>query len=243
MTLLKITELSSGYGRIQAVRQVSLEVLEAEIVTLLGPNGAGKTTLLKTVAGLLRPSGGSIVYLGRAIDDWSPATRAKRGLVLVPEGRGILGHMTVWENLLMGAYPRGAKTRDVAKEIEKLLDHFPLLAARLKAAAGVLSGGERQLLAIARAVLAHPHLLMLDEPSLGLAPRMAQEILRTIRGLRDKGITILLAEQGIRQALQLADRCYVMVTGRIVASGPAARFLKEHELSEIYLTGITSDKA
>jgi branched-chain amino acid transport system ATP-binding protein len=234
--MLTVAELRSGYGRIEALKGVSLEVRRGEIVALIGANGAGKTTLLKTLAGVLPAWSGTIAVEGERIERVSPPGRVRRGITLVPEGRGILHRMTVWENLLMGAYARRDAV-NVAGEIEEILRRFTPLAPRQQQLAGTLSGGEQQMLAIGRALMARPRLLMLDEPSLGLAPLMVREIMRVLGELRAQGITILLVEQNARQALQLADRCYILATGRIVASGDARAMLDSPEVQAAYLAG------
>ncbi len=234
--MLNVSNLEAGYGRIRVLKGVSMEIHSGEIVTLIGANGAGKTTLLKTVCGVLSPSAGSIEYEGEAIERKSPAARVRLGLVLVPEGRHILRRMTVQENLLMGAYQR----RDLSAvkgEMEELLCRFPVLRERRDLPADVLSGGEQQMLALARALLARPRLLMLDEPSLGLSPLLVKEIFNIISALHDTGITILLVEQNALKALQVADRGYVMEIGRIVATGVAAELLRSEALREAYLGG------
>jgi len=226
----------SGYGRIEVLKSVSLEVRQGEIVTLIGANGAGKTTLLRALAGVLPVWGGSIALDGAPIERLPPAARVRRGLCLVPEGRGILHRMTVRENLLMGAYARRADG-DLEAEIAEVIRRFPPLGPRQRQLAGTLSGGEQQMLAIGRALLARPRLLMLDEPSLGLAPLVVREIMRILRDLRAQGITILLVEQNARQALQLADRCYILAAGRVRASGDARAMLKSPEVQAAYLQG------
>ncbi|HEY7676959.1 MAG TPA: ABC transporter ATP-binding protein [Candidatus Methylomirabilis sp.] len=234
--MLQVTELRSGYGRIEALKGVSLEVRSGEIVALIGANGAGKTTLLKALAGVLPIWAGSITYDGERIERLPPAPRVRRGLSLVPEGRGILHRMTVRENLLMGAYgrPRGG---DLEREMDEVVRRFPPLAPRRFQLGGTLSGGEQQMLAIARALMARPRLLMLDEPSLGLAPLMVREIMRVLGELRAQGITILLVEQNARQALQLADRCYILASGRMAAGGEARAMLASPEVQAAYLRG------
>jgi len=234
--MLQVTGLRSGYGRIEALQGVSLEVRAGEIVTLIGANGAGKTTLLKALAGILPAWAGGITYDGVRIERLQPPQRVRRGLSLVPEGRGILQRMTVRENLLMGAYARDGGA-DLEAEAAEVLRRFPPLAPRRHQLGGTLSGGEQQMLAIGRALMARPRLLMLDEPSLGLAPLMVREIMRILAELRAQGITILLVEQNAKQALQLADRCYILATGRIVASGQARAMLESPEVQAAYLRG------
>jgi len=234
--LIKVLNLETGYGRIQILRGVSLEIQKGEIVTLIGANGAGKSTLMKTICGILLPSAGTIEYEGVRIDRKSPTSRVRQGLVLVPEGRCILKRMTVHENLLMGAYARpdqGALKAD----LEKVYSLFPVLAERKNLSANVLSGGEQQMLAIGRALLSRPRLLMLDEPSLGLSPILVREIFSIISDLHRSGITIFLVEQNAQKALQLADRGYVMEVGKIVVSDSAQNLLTSKALREAYLGG------
>lgn len=234
--MLKILNLKAGYGSIQVLRGVSLEIEQGEIVTLIGANGAGKSTLMKTLCGILSPSAGTIEYQETRIDRKSPTARVKQGLVLVPEGRSILQRMTVYENLLMGAYARSDQSA-IKADLEKVFSRYPLLAARKDLSANVLSGGEQQMLAIGRALLSRPRLLMLDEPSLGLSPLLVRDIFSIITDLHQSGITIFLVEQNAQKALQLADRGYVMETGMIVMSDTAQNLLGSKELREAYLGG------
>ena len=234
--MLQVTELRAGYGRIEALKGVSLAVRPGEIVALIGANGAGKTTLLKTLAGVLPSWGGNITYDGARIERLAPPQRVRRGLILVPEGRGILQRMSVRENLLMGAYAR-PRHGGLEGEMAEVVRRFPALAPRHLQLGGTLSGGEQQMLAIGRALMARPRLLMLDEPSLGLAPLMVREIMRILGELRAEGITILLVEQNARQALQLADRCYILASGRMVAGGEARAMLASPEVQAAYLRG------
>lgn len=234
--MLKILNLKAGYGSIQVLRGVSLEIEEGEVVTLIGSNGAGKSTLMKTLCGILSPSAGTIEYQETRIDRKSPTARVKQGLVLVPEGRSILQRMTVYENLLMGAYARSDQSA-IKTDLENVFSHYPVLAARKDLSANVLSGGEQQMLAIGRALLSRPRLLMLDEPSLGLSPLLVRDIFSIITDLHQSGITIFLVEQNAQKALQLADRGYVMETGMIVMSDTAQNLLGSKELREAYLGG------
>ena len=217
MSLLEIRDLHAGYGEIEVLHGVSLSVAEGRIVTLIGANGAGKTTLLKTISGLVRASAGGIAFEGREIARLPPHKVVMMGISQVAEGRAILKRMTVLDNLRMGAHLRN--DRGVAADMERILDKFPLLAERRRQLAGTLSGGEQQMLAIARAVMARPRLLLLDEPSLGLAPMVVTQIFRTLRDLRAEGNTIFLVEQNARRALQLADRGYVFERGRVALEG------------------------
>jgi branched-chain amino acid transport system ATP-binding protein len=240
--VLTVRNLAAGYGRIQVLKEVSLAIAHGEIVTLIGANGAGKTTLMKTISGVLSPSGGAIEYEGKSIGSRSAAARVRLGLVLVPEGRQILRRMTVYENLLMGAYARRDQAA-VKEEIEDLLCRFPVLRERRHLPADVLSGGEQQMLAIGRALLTRPQLLMLDEPSLGLSPLLVREIFSIIAALHRTGITIFLVEQNALKALQVADRGYVMETGKVVMSGESSLLLSSAALRDAYLGGGGSNAA
>jgi len=230
--MLKVEALSVSYGPVQAVSDIGFEVRAGEILALIGPNGAGKTTTLKAIAGLL-PFTGRIEFDGAPLRPGRAEERPGQGLCLVPEGRGILARMTVHENLLMGGYCRkgGAPQR----EIDAVYERFPVLQERNAVPAGLLSGGEQQMLAIGRALLAKPRLLMLDEPSLGLAPLMVERVFDIVKGLRDSGITILIIEQKARQTLAIADRACVLETGRIVAADEAARLAGDAALARAYL--------
>ena len=234
--MLKVLNLEAGYTRIQVLRGVSLAIGAGEIVTLIGANGAGKTALMKAICGLLAPTAGTIEYQGARIDLKTPAARVKQGLVLVPEGRRILKRMTVYENLLMGGYAR-ADQSTLRADVENVFQRFPILQERKDLLANVLSGGEQQMLAIGRALLSRPKLLMLDEPSLGLSPLLVQQIFSIIRDLHRSGITIFLVEQNALKALQVADRGYVLETGKIVMSDTAQNLLNSKDLREAYLGG------
>ena len=240
--MLEVRNLETRYGRVAAVRGVSLEVKEGEIVCLIGPNGVGKTTTLLSIVGLVRATSGEIRFRGQSLAHRSPEKIVGMGIGLVPEGRWILAGMTVHENLLMGAYSRRESKVEIAEDVERVCEIFPILRARSRQLAGTLSGGEQQMLAIARALMARPALLLMDEPSLGLAPLLIAEIFRVIRELHARGTTILLVEQNAHQALQIADRAYVMEVGRIVLSGPAAE-LREHELLKKAYLGVRSGTA
>jgi len=233
VSLLEIRDLHAGYGEIEVLHGVSLSVEEGSIVTLIGANGAGKTTLLKTVSGLIRPDSGDIEFDGRMIARRPAHWIVKAGISQVAEGRAILKRMTVMDNLRMGAYSRA--DRGVAADIGRMLEKFPVLAERSGQLAGTLSGGEQQMLAIGRALMARPRLLLLDEPSLGLAPMVVTNIFRTLRELRDEGNTIFLVEQNARRALQLADHGYVLERGRISLSGDGASLLDNAEIQQTYL--------
>jgi branched-chain amino acid transport system ATP-binding protein len=215
--MLDVRDLQLAYGRIRALQGVSLVVRTGQIVTLVGPNGAGKSSLLRTIAGVHRPQGGTVHHMGRRIDGDPVETLVRGGIVLVPEGRATLRHLTVRENLALGAYVR--RDGEIQADLHQVLGRFPRLGERLDQKAGTLSGGEQQMLAIGRALMARPRLLLLDEPSLGLAPLVVTSVFATIRELRDEGVTILLVEQNAKQALQLADHAYVLETGSIVLEG------------------------
>jgi len=232
--MLSIENLVVRYGEIAALRGVSLEVGAGETVALVGANGAGKTSLLRAISGLVRPSAGAIRFAGEMIHGLSPEEIARRNLVHLPEGRAILATLTVRENLALGAYLR----RDAAgirRDLDEVLARFPALAQRLGQQAGTLSGGEQRMLALGRALMARPRLLMLDEPSLGLAPRLVAEVFHVLRALRAEGRTILLVEQNARQALLCADRASVLETGSIVLAGPAAGLLEDPRVQAAYL--------
>jgi branched-chain amino acid transport system ATP-binding protein len=233
--LLDVRNVSVSYGKVEAVHGVSLEVNAGQIVTVIGPNGAGKTTLLGAIMGLL-PAHGDVDYLGASIGRRSVEARVVGGLVLVPEKRELFGSMTVAENLELGAFARRG-TRDVAETLVDVYRRFPRLDERRGQRAGTLSGGERQMLALGRALMARPKLLMLDEPSLGLAPLIVREIFSIIGALKTAGVAILLVEQNARAALQVADHGYVLETGEVAAAGPAAELAIDPRVVETYLGG------
>ncbi len=236
--LLEVTGLKVNYGRIPALRGVSLNVAEGEIVVLIGANGAGKTTLLKAISGLRPLAGGSIAFAGRPIDAIPPFRRAAAGICQVPEGRRTFTAMTVLENLQLGAVARPASERpSLGTEINRICALFPRLAERSSQLAGTLSGGEQQMLAIGRALMGKPQLLLLDEPSMGLAPIVTTHIFAMIREINRQGVTILLVEQNAMQALRLGHRGYVLETGRIVASGACETLLHDNALRDAYLGG------
>jgi branched-chain amino acid transport system ATP-binding protein len=234
--MLRVTDLQVGYGAIRALKGVSLEVNDGEVVALIGANGAGKTTLLRTVSGLLKPSAGDVAFEGRSIRGLAEDKIVRLGLLQVQEGRGILTRMTVQENLEMGAYGRSDKA-GIRQDMELVFEKFPVLLARRRQYGATLSGGEQQMLAIGRALMARPKLLMLDEPSLGLAPMLVNEIFRTMMDFKREGRTILLVEQNARKALQCADRGYVLETGTIVLTGSGEALLKSDEVQAAYLGG------
>jgi branched-chain amino acid transport system ATP-binding protein len=233
--LLEVRDLDVRYGRVHAVRQVSLDLAQGEIIAVLGANGAGKSSLLRSLLGLTRPAGGTVSFNGVDITQWPTSRRVRHGLVLVPEGRRIVMNLTVHENLLMGAFNRN-DAGAVAAEIDGIYQRFPNLALRRHNAASVLSGGEQQMLAIGRGLLAAPRLMMLDEPSLGLSPMLSNEVFALIDTLnRDNGLSILLVEQNTHRALELADRAYVLELGRVALEGPPERILSGRTLHDAYL--------
>ena len=236
MPLLDIHNLNVSYGAIQALRGVSLHVDQGQIVTLIGANGAGKSTTLRTISGLLRPVSGSIKFDGSALVRMPPHEIVRLGLIQVPEGRGIFANLSVSENIALGAYCRN-DLGAVGGIRERGLQSFPVLLDRLQQNAGTLSGGEQQMLAIVRALVARPRLLLLDEPSLGLAPQITQTIFKVIHEIRTQGTTILLVEQNARMALKVADYAYVLETGKIVMQGAAAELAASDEVRKAYLGG------
>jgi len=237
--MLQIRNLNVSYGAISAVRGIDLDVAEGEIVALVGANGAGKTTVARAIAGLL-PYQGEILYAGRRLKPNSAERNLRLGIALVPEGRGILASMTVGENLLMGIYARSDREQ-AAADLADVQSRFPILTERRNTMAGLLSGGEQQMLAISRALLSKPKLLLLDEPSLGLAPKMTDFVFEMVVRLREEGLTVLLIEQKARQALKIAGRAYLMETGRISTSGLARNLLESEVLSKAFL-GVGSDR-
>lgn len=233
MTLLKVSNIETFYGQIQALKGISLNVEEGKIVTLLGANGAGKSTTMKTIVGLLKPKKGSVDFLGENVTGLRPDQLLRKGVALVPEGRAILSSMSVIENLDMGAYHR--KGKNIERDIEEVMERFPILKERQSQLAGTLSGGQQQMLAIARALLSKPKLLLLDEPSMGLAPLIVADIFKIIREIKDAGTTVLLVEQNAKQALKIADYGYVMETGKIIIEGKASNLLEDPRIVEAYL--------
>jgi len=232
--LLEVRELDAGYGDTQALWSVSIEVAEGSIVSLVGANGAGKSTLLRAISGLVKPRRGDIVFRGRTITGVAPQQIVAAGLSHVPEGRGLFTQMTVRENLELGAYPAGVRAR-APQSLARVFELFPRLREREKQIAGSLSGGEQQMLAIGRAVMACPALLILDEPSMGLSPLIVHELFGLIRTLNRDGVTILLVEQNIHQALQIADDAYVLQTGRVVLSGRGSELLADPAVRSAYI--------
>jgi branched-chain amino acid transport system ATP-binding protein len=236
MALLSIDDLNVCYDKVEAVRGVSLSIQPGQIVTVIGPNGAGKTTLLAAAMGLL-PSTGTMVFDGLDLRRLDVEARVERGFCLVPEKRELFGEMSVADNLILGAYSRRADRAGVRRDLDEVFDRFPRLLERRGQLASTLSGGERQMLALGRALMAKPRLLLLDEPSLGLAPLIVREIFRIIASLRDLGVSVLLVEQNARAALETADFGYVIETGEIVRSGPADSLIHDPKLIATYLGG------
>jgi branched-chain amino acid transport system ATP-binding protein len=232
--MLKVAGLHVHYGMIEAVKGIDFTLEQGRITALLGANGAGKSTTLLTLSGLVKASAGSVVLEGVEITNQPTHQIVERGLIQVAEGRQILTRLSVRENLLLGAYRRSSRD-GIEKDLQRLLALFPRLRERLDGAAGNLSGGEQQMLAIARALMAQPRLLLLDEPSMGLAPLLVEDIFRTLQELNISGLTILLVEQNVRQALKIADCAYVMETGQIVLSGPSSDLRQDSRVVEAYL--------
>ncbi|MEU3944902.1 ABC transporter ATP-binding protein [Streptomyces sp. NPDC029526] len=232
--LLEVEDLKVAYGKIQAVKGISFKVEAGEVVTLIGTNGAGKTTTLRTLSGLLKPVGGQIRFNGKSLKKIPPHDIVSHGLAHSPEGRHIFPRMTIEDNLRLGAFLRSDKA-GIEKDIKRAYDLFPILGERRKQAAGTLSGGEQQMLAMGRALMSQPKLLMLDEPSMGLSPIMMQKIMATIAELKAQGTTILLVEQNAQAALSLADQGHVMETGNIVLSGTGRDLLHDESVRKAYL--------
>ena len=233
--LLNIKDLRVHYGAVEAIKGISLDVEEGSIVTLIGSNGAGKTTIMRTISALVRPSSGELWFKGQRIDTASPSAVVKMGIAQVPEGRRVFPFMSVWENLMMGAFTRTDKA-GIKDDLELVYTHFPVLKARTKQEAGTLSGGEQQMVAMGRALMVHPSLLLLDEPSLGLAPLMVAEIEEIIRTLnKTTGVTTLLVEQNARVALRLANSGYVMEVGNVVLAGSSQELSNDEGVKRAYL--------
>lgn len=232
--MLEISKLNVFYGNSQALYDVSLKVEEKEIVALVGANGSGKTTLLNTISGLLHPASGSVEFLGTRIDRLAPHKIMKLGISQIPEGRKLFSDLTVGDNLEMGAYSSAA-WKQRKKTIERVFQIFPVLKERRKQSAKKLSGGERQMVAIGRGLMSSPRLCMFDEPSYGLAPKLFSNVLEVIKSLREKGITIFLVEQNVRQTLEVADRAYVLENGRIVLEGTSKDLLQNEQVKTAYL--------
>jgi branched-chain amino acid transport system ATP-binding protein len=232
--LLQVTGLSVGYGRLLVVRDVSLEVREGEVVALIGPNGAGKTTLVSAIAGLLTPAAGQVRFAGQDITGWPAYRVLEQGLGLVPQGRQLFGDMTVLDNLLLGSFSRRA--RPYRREtLEAMFQRFPILRERKQQQAGQMSGGEQQMLAIARALMARPRLLVLDEPSLGLAPKIVEEVADIVREVSREGTSVLLVEQNVPMALGVAARVYVLEAGEVADQGTPEQLMQRQSIREAYL--------
>jgi branched-chain amino acid transport system ATP-binding protein len=231
--VLTIENLKSGYGRIEALHGVSIKVPAGEIVTLVGANGAGKSTLLRAISGVQPISGGRIVYQGRPIEHLPAHARVALGIAQVPEGRQVFGPLSVEDNLKLGAWTQ--RVASIATQLAPIYEMFPMLAELRDSAAGKLSGGQQQMLAVGRALMAKPKLLLLDEPSMGLAPILVDQILKTVANLKHLGITVLLVEQNARAALAIADRGYVIETGRVTANGTGAELLADNRVQAAYL--------
>ena len=234
--LLEVKNLKVRYGTVEAVKGVSLMVEEGSIVALIGANGAGKSTTLKALSGLIRPCAGEIRLQGKRVDTWKSAKIVKAGMAQVPEGGRVFAKLTVEENLRAGAYLRRDREK-LNKDYERVFELFPILLQRLKQKAGTMSGGERQMLAFGRALMNGPRLLLLDEPSLGLAPILVDDIFKVILTIREEGVTILLVEQNAKKALELADKGYVFETGKIVIEGAAEKLMNSAEVQQAYLGG------
>ena len=233
-TLLKVKGLKVAYGGIEAVKGVDLEVHEGELVTLIGSNGAGKTSTMKAITGSLPLLGGEIEYLGRSIRGLGAWDLVRDGLAMVPEGRGVFTRMTITENLLMGAYIRSDKA-EIALDVDKVFAHFPRLKERRDQLAGTMSGGEQQMLAMGRALMSRPKVLLLDEPSMGLSPIMVDKIFEVVQDVYAQGVTVLLVEQNASRALKIADRAYVMESGLLTMTGPARDLLADPRVRAAYL--------
>ena len=236
MAMLEVKDLNVYYGAIHAIKNISFEVNEGEIITLIGANGAGKTTTLHAVSGLLKPKSGSIHFCGKEITHTDAYKIPKLGLAQVPEGRRVFANMTVMENLEMGAYNRNGK-ENLNEEYERIFERLPRLKERRKQAAGTLSGGEQQMLAIGRALMSKPKMLLLDEPSMGLSPILVQEIFSIIQDVNKTGVTVLLVEQNAKMALNIANRAYVLETGQVVMSGDAKELSNNEQVRKAYLGG------
>jgi len=234
--MLRVENIDVHYGNIHAIKDLSFEVKQGEVVTLIGANGAGKTTILKTISKLMDPTKGTITFDGNPLSKMAPHDMVYAGMAHVPEGRRVFARMSVEENLQMGAYSRKDK-KNLQQDLEMVFGYFPRLKERMSQAAGTLSGGEQQMLAIGRALMSKPKLLLMDEPSMGLAPLLVQEIFNIIETIKATGTTILLVEQNANQALQVADRAYVLETGKIIKSGDADALLEDDTIKKAYLGG------
>ena len=236
MALLEVKDLQVFYGVIQAIKGISFEVNQGEIVTLIGANGAGKTTTMQSVMGLIKPRGGSVVYDGKEITGMPTHKIVSMGMTQVPEGRRVFSELTVYENLLMGAYTEKDRSR-IKEDIEEIYTIFPRLGERKSQVAGTLSGGEQQMLAMGRAIMSHPKLLMLDEPSMGLSPALVDQVFEIIKHFHKTGTTILLVEQNANKSLAISDRAYVLENGRITVTGTGSELMASEEIRKAYLGG------
>lgn len=231
--MLRLENVHISYGSIEVIHGISLEVKEGEAVSILGSNGAGKTTTLKAISGILKPSSGKILFKGKEISGKHPSEIVSMGITHVPEGRHIFPNLTVKENVLLGSFVR--KDKYIKRDMEKVFQYFPVLKKRENQLAGTLSGGEQQILAIARGIMSNPKLILFDEPSLGLAPKIVSEVFSIIKSMQRRGITILLVEQNARKALEISDRGYVLVTGNILLSGTSEELAKNENVKKLYL--------
>lgn len=236
MAMLEVTDLEVYYGMIQAIKGVSFEVNEGEVVSLIGANGAGKTTILHTVSGLLAPKKGSVVFEGKDITKIPAHKIVSLGMAHVPEGRRVFAQLSVYQNLKMGAYTRSDKN-EIEETLEKVYKRFPRLEERKNQMAGTLSGGEQQMLAMGRALMSHPRIILMDEPSMGLSPILVNEIFEIIKSVSASGTTVLLVEQNAKKALSIADRAYVLETGKIVTAGDAKELMNDDSIKKAYLGG------
>lgn len=236
MALLEVKDLQVFYGVIQAIKGISFEVNQGEIVTLIGANGAGKTTTMQSIMGLIKPRGGSVVYDGKEITGMPTHKIVGMGMTQVPEGRRVFSELTVYENLLMGAYTEKDRSR-IKEDIEEIYTIFPRLGERKSQVAGTLSGGEQQMLAMGRAIMSHPKLLMLDEPSMGLSPALVDQVFEIIKHFHKTGTTILLVEQNANKSLAISDRAYVLENGRITVTGTGSELMASEEIRKAYLGG------
>jgi branched-chain amino acid transport system ATP-binding protein len=232
--MLAVKNLSASYGMVQILRDISFQVKEKEVVSIIGPNGAGKTTLVKTIMGILHPTSGEVLFRGENIEKLPPYEIVKKRLILIPEGREIFPRLTVEENLTLGAYTTNGKSA-VKDAEERVYQIFPVLKKKQKALAQTLSGGEQQMLVICRSLMSNPDLLILDEPSLGLAPLIVEKVLDTVRKINEEGVTILLVEQNIRDSLDVADRGYVLEQGNIILEGTSKELLCSNHIKEVYM--------
>ena len=236
MAMLKVDNINVYYGAIHALKGISVEVNQGEIVTLIGANGAGKSTTLRTISGLLKPKAGQILFEGQNIAGVAAQNIVKLGISQVPEGRRVFAHMTVLENLDLGAYLR-SDSKEIKADMDKVFSRFPRLAERRSQLAGTLSGGEQQMLAMGRALMSRPRILLLDEPSMGLAPLLVKEIFSIVKDINETGTTILLVEQNAHMALSIANKAYVLETGRVILSGDAKELAASEEIRKAYLGG------